>query len=91
MGRKIGRFSRIHRSKHQSREPVRDPVKFLVVAIIHQALVDAQAGKRVPLKAVASANWFLGSDEFLAMCDFLEVRPSKAREVANLAQKEHCL
>ena len=89
--RKVGRFSRIHRSKHKKGYPVGDPVRFLVLAIIHQALMDAQAGKRTPRKAVASARAFLTSEEYLVMCNFLEVRPSAARAVLELMRQEHCL
>ena len=91
MGRKVGPFSRIHRSKHKRGYPVEDPVRFLVLAIIHQALVDAQAGKRTPRKAVASARAFLTSDEYMVMCSFLRVRPSAARAVLDVMRKEHCL
>jgi hypothetical protein len=66
-------------------------VRFLVLAIIHQALMDAQAGKRTPRKAVASARAFLMSESYLVMCNFLEVRPSAARAVLDLMRREHCL
>jgi hypothetical protein len=65
------------------REPISDPGRYLLLAIIHQAATDCtgRGMHLTPLKIQTAIN-FLQSGLFFEICDRLGIRPSYAKKLS---------